>query len=410
MGNRDCEVKQKMRVRRVEISSWREAFQYQRQTQGWVYRGQRDATWDLHTALDRHCDRLGVKHGCRREFESELLREFRRVYHNYSGSVPETRSVLEWASLMQHHGGPTRLLDFTYSIWIAAYFAMEHAEGECAVWAVDPRWASSESIKKLEAAGKPNAYMISSETRFDENSERKIETLLFKGQQIKLVCSLNPFRLNDRLRTQSGVFLVPGDVGASFMQNLEALPGGCKVLKIVIPHELHFEGIKLLSRMNISRTSLFPGLDGYTQSLGVYHPGTDASWLDDRINPTISAFIEGVPYCRFKTRGNTEGRRAWTENIKKTTMNLPKVKGPCSADVEFYLPRDKYPNDYPDGPDLDNLLKLLLDALSTTVLSEVRGKDGCIVRLNAAKKKVSRSGTDRFGARIKLVELPSQDY
>jgi Holliday junction resolvase RusA-like endonuclease len=301
-------------------------------------------------------------------------------------------------------------LDFTYSIWIAAYFAMEQAEGECAVWAVDPRWANSESIKKLEAAAKPNAYMICSETRFDENSERKIETLLFKGQQIKLVCSLNPFRLNDRLRTQSGVFLVPGDVRVSFMQNLEALPGSEKVLKVIIPHELRIEEIKLLSRMKISRTSLFPGLDGYAQSLGVYHPGTDPGWLDDGIRRTTSAFIEGIPYCRFKTRGNTEGRRTWTEKVRKTTMNLPKIKGPCCAEIEFCLPRDKYPNDYPSGPDLDNLLKPLLDALNTTVLSEAPGKDSCIVRLSATKNKVSGSGTDRFGARVKLVELPSHDY
>jgi Holliday junction resolvase RusA-like endonuclease len=287
---------------------------------------------------------------------------------------------------------------------------MEQAQGECAIWAVDPQWANSGSIERLELARKPNADIIGSETRFDENSERKIETLLFKGKRVKLACSLNPFRLNDRLRTQSGVFLVPGDVGVSFMQNLEALPGNDKVLKIVIPHELHFEGIKLLSRMNISRTSLFPGLDGYAQSLGVSHPSMDPSWLEDYTRPAVVTFIEGTPYCRFKTRGNTEGRRAWMESVRKNTMNLAKVRGPCCAEVEFYLPCDKYPSDYPDGPDLDNLLKLLLDALNTTVFSEAPGRDGCVVRLSATKNKVSGSGTDRVGARIKLVELPSHDY
>ena len=39
---------------------------------------------------------------------------------------------------MQHHGAPTRLIDFTWSPYVAAFFALERATGDAAVWAVNP--------------------------------------------------------------------------------------------------------------------------------------------------------------------------------------------------------------------------------------------------------------------------------
>ena len=61
---------------------------------------------------------------------------------------------------MQHHGAPTRLLDFTYSIYIAAYFALENADpkadpdGSCAIWAVNGVWAMEQSMKRLRSENK----------------------------------------------------------------------------------------------------------------------------------------------------------------------------------------------------------------------------------------------------------------
>ena len=56
---------------------------------------------------------------------------------------------------------------------------------------------------------------------------------------------------------------------------LEALPGHDaeeNLLKIVIPHGERKEALKGLWDMGISRTSLFPGLEGFAQTLGIFHP------------------------------------------------------------------------------------------------------------------------------------------
>lgn len=94
---------------------------------------------------------------------------------------------------------------------------------------------------------------------------------------------INPFRLNERLRIQRGVFLIPGDISKSLIANLEAHPkydDPKHIIKIVIPGSETRNVLKQLWNMNISRASLFPGLDGYAQSLSVYHYAYDPLWKD----------------------------------------------------------------------------------------------------------------------------------
>ena len=180
---------------------------------------------------------------------------------------------------MQHHGGPSRLLDFTYSIWVATYFALEDANSDCAVWAIDAKWTAKETAKIMRREGKPEPDKVSAETRLVEGDEQVLNVQFFKPNYVHAVCPLNPFRLNERSRIQKGVFLVPGDITISFMDNLHALQGNDHVIKVIIPKKLRLQALSHLFEMNISRTSLFPGLDGYAHSLGIYYPGIDQSWL-----------------------------------------------------------------------------------------------------------------------------------
>ncbi len=261
------------RIATMKLNSWRDLARYARP--GWIYRGQAEANWPLRTAFERCCEQHRVKPRDRAGVELELFREFRRDYHEYAAHVPSKEAVLEWLSLMQHYGGPTRLLDFTYSIYLAAYFATETATKESAVWAVNLKWAMKCSAASLRAAGKNRNDVKRLQVPFVEGTEKLVRHLFFDPPQATLACPLNPFRLNERLRIQKGVFLSPGSVHATFMANIASMPGygsSRNMFKILIPAPLAEEVRGALFEMNITRRSLFPGLDGYARALGVYHP------------------------------------------------------------------------------------------------------------------------------------------
>lgn len=113
--------------------------------------------------------------------------------------------------------------------------------------------------------------------------------------------------------------------------------------------------------------------------------------------------IHGTPYAHAKTKGDLEGPKAWTEAIIEQTRDLPKVAEACILQVSFLLPPDKYPADYPYGPDLDNLLKRLLDALSRTVFSNAAGHDSCVIAVNAMKAQVRN--LEDVGASIQILPV-----
>lgn len=113
--------------------------------------------------------------------------------------------------------------------------------------------------------------------------------------------------------------------------------------------------------------------------------------------------ISGVPYGQNKSRGVAGATTKWTDAVRDQTRSLPKVKGPCLLRVTFRLPPDKFPSDHPYGSDLDNLLKRLFDALNETIFSDVPGKDGCVVSLEATKTRVG--GYSDSGADLEVILL-----
>ena len=117
----------------------------------------------------------------------------------------------------------------------------------------------------------------------------------------------------------------------------------------------------------------------------------------------INHLIRGVPYSRNKTRGNTAAPEAWSEQIRSQTRELPKVKEACAMKVTFLLPPDKFPKDFPYGPDLDNLLKRFMDALNDTIFSETQGKDSCVVMLTVMKTRAPSN--QEAGAHLEILPV-----
>ncbi len=86
-----------------------------------------------------------------------MLFNFKRIAHQYveASNMPQENDNLEWIGLLRHYGVPSRLLDFSYSFYIATYFAIEGAEinnktDPAIVWAIEQECLSREANNLLE--------------------------------------------------------------------------------------------------------------------------------------------------------------------------------------------------------------------------------------------------------------------
>src|SRR5262245_5486510 len=102
----------------------------------WAFRGHADARWPLYSSISRYFKEHRVNENAWAGQEERIVRIFRRKAHLFLEHVPAETDVFQWLALMQHHGAPTRLLDFTWSPFVAAFFALERATTTAAVWAL----------------------------------------------------------------------------------------------------------------------------------------------------------------------------------------------------------------------------------------------------------------------------------
>ena len=238
-------------------------------TWDWAFRGEISADTDLCTSLERILRRIeGFDFRKTPNVEYRLVREFKRQAQHFIESLPKANDILEWLSIMRHHGAPTRLLDWTYSFYVAAHFAINRAkpEGKCAIWAINVDWLEGRAVNSL-----PKNLQKGWENL---TTSKKPELLnsVFERQR-RMVFPINPFRLNERLVIQQGVFLAPGDITRSFMDNLAAvaprnqLTKNCLKIEITVTEHFLKQAYAALRSMNINEATLFPGIDGFSRSL-----------------------------------------------------------------------------------------------------------------------------------------------
>lgn len=247
----------------VPLSSWQDFSTIVAQfSESWAFRGQSNTAWVLNNAIER-TDFIQQGNG----IEGRFVAEFQRGARNYLSKDQIPEHLIEWLALMQHHGAPTRLLDLSWSPFIAAYFAFEFApvkdDHKVAIWCLNVEHLKKRSLAILSQefgeALQENQHLIN----------EKLFQVLFHQNNKKLVFPVEPFRMNRRYSLQQSVFLSTGTSGAPFMEQLlflqDEMPKA--VVKLEIPSCHKKTVLRELLKMNLHRASLFSDLDGYALSL-----------------------------------------------------------------------------------------------------------------------------------------------
>lgn len=244
----------------VSVSTWNEFVALTSTLDGWAFRGQQDARWQLSSSLSRYLAAFIPDKSTWRLREERAIRIFRRKAHNYLSDPSVLDNDLRCLALMQHHGAPTRLLDFTKSPFVAVFFALESAVKDAAVYALNtPRlWHAAPT-------GQPALNRETIDPRKEGNFEK-----YFLHNQHDIVWTGEPTEMDQRLVAQSGTVVVQGVLDTPLEQMLDAYRGDDVLLKkIVLPRHIREAAMKALYRMNITNATLFPDLDGLARSIRV---------------------------------------------------------------------------------------------------------------------------------------------
>lgn len=248
---------------------------------GWLFRGQvipkgsRKSRPPLETSLERGMARFNIPLSKAPIWEYRLLRDFRRHYHLVNDQLPDQKNAMEWLALLRHYGGPARLMDWTYSFWVAVHFAVDRATAGdiCEVWAMETPWWRKQVEKRYPELRE----------QVKEHGSNSVEesNQVFCMKKTPGPWFLSPFRLNDRLAVQQGAFVLPLDVTRKFTDNIAALSPAQEKAKHLERYRFTASPIflraciKELQRMNVTRATLYPGIDGlaqyYENALGLPH-------------------------------------------------------------------------------------------------------------------------------------------
>jgi hypothetical protein len=197
----------------------------------WLYRGQANEAWSLIPSIAR----IEPIADTRRRAERDMIEEFKRYAIPYLVRLPATE--WEWLALAQHHGLPTRLLDWARNPLAALLFAVSEAfTADSAVWCY--RYGRSQ---------RPEDY---------------------SPYDITDVYVLRPVHFSGRVTGQSSYFTAHPMPSRPF----DARPDEHEqLIKIVIPQRARV-GLRIaLDRLGVNFATLFPDLDGVARHIRWSH-------------------------------------------------------------------------------------------------------------------------------------------
>ncbi|MGF7214047.1 hypothetical protein GGR92_000187 [Spirosoma lacussanchae] len=220
-----------------------------------AFRGMADASFLLNTSLMR----LGNGYTCS---EGHLLRNFRKYA---VGRVPHHESFWYWLAIAQHHGLPTRLLDWTFSPFVALHFVTASTElydRDGVIWCIDYKKVHQqvpESLRVLLDSEGADVFTVDMLNQIQSLPD--FDTLAREP----FALFFDPPSIDERIVNQYAMFSIVSDARVGLGQWLEERPTMYR--KLIIPAELKWEIRDKLDQANINERVLFPGLDGLSQWL-----------------------------------------------------------------------------------------------------------------------------------------------
>ncbi len=219
----------------------------------WAFRGERDERWPLYSSLSRYLRNFGVDPEAWPEQEARILRIFKRKAHQFLAKPPDLDDDFQWLALMQHHGAPTRLIDFTWSPYVAAFFALERTLADGVVWAMNPA--------RINSSRAPGAR------RMDPRTKRQFPALFSEGR--------SPVHLDGRTahyepaadRAIGHLLPCPACWTCRSKRYCIRTDQENILAKIVLANAVRETAMRELYRMNITYATLFPDLDGLAKSM-----------------------------------------------------------------------------------------------------------------------------------------------
>ncbi len=201
--------------------------------------------------------------------ERHLIRNFRKYAHREAPGP----TMWDWLSLAQHHGLPTRLLDWTFSPLVALHFATATwPDDDAVLLAVDCEAAHGLLPDSLRGElRREGALVFTTEMLADQASDMSELDELGRDED-PFVLFFEPPSLDERIVNQAAVLSTLSDAEYQMSEWLDAHPDLWQAW--LIPPKVKLEIRERLDQANVNERVLLPDLDGLAAWLRRYYsPG-----------------------------------------------------------------------------------------------------------------------------------------